>query len=178
IGSKFSVVLATGHQPTKKAIENLDSKVLTSAIKAALELRSLLPKEKKNLPVGVLGVNPHAGESGLLGSEEDELIKPVIDAFRTEKSAVEGPLVPDAAFLPKMWKKYSVYVAAYHDQGLIPFKTVHQHQSGVHISMGLPFVRTSVDHGTAKDIFGRNIADYRSMLESIEWCIKLCSVKN
>lgn len=177
IGSQFSVVLATGHQSTVKAIQGLNAKVLTSAINAAEELRSLLPREKRNLPIAVLGVNPHAGESGLLGDEETEVIQPVIEDFNKRKIAVEGPLVPDAAFLPKNWKKYSVFVATYHDQGLIPFKTVHKHQSGVHLSMGLPFVRTSVDHGTAKDIFGRNIADYRSMLESIEWCIKLGSSK-
>lgn len=177
IGSKFNVVLATGHLPTKKAIQSLNKKNLTSAILAAEELTELLPKQKQRLPIAVLGVNPHAGEKGLLGDEENELIIPLLESLREKRINVEGPLVPDAAFLPKNWQQYSVFVAAYHDQGLIPFKTVHQHESGVHISMGLPFVRTSVDHGTAKDIFGRNKADYRSMLESIEWCIKLCVSK-
>ena len=75
--------------------------------------------------------------------------------------------------LEENWKKYSVYLAMYHDQGLIPFKTIHGQKSGVHVSLGLPFVRTSVDHGTAKDIFGKNKAIANSMIDAIQACLRL-----
>ena len=90
---------------------------------------------------------------------------------------IEGPLVPDYAFFKENCKKYSVYVTPYHDQGLIPFKMIHGRESGVHITMGLPFIRTSVDHGTAKNIFGQNKADATSMYEALDWAIRL-SKKN
>ncbi len=86
---------------------------------------------------------------------------------------IVGPLVPDAAFFKENWDKFSVYVANYHEQGLIPFKMIHGQESGLHITMGLPFVRTSVDHGTAKNIFGRNKANPASMRLAIEWAIQL-----
>ena len=80
---------------------------------------------------------------------------------------------PDAAFFKSNWKKYSSYLALYHDQGLIPFKMVHGQDSGVHITLGLPFIRTSVDHGTAKDIFNKNVANSHSMRDAILLNLKL-----
>ena len=96
-------------------------------------------------PLGVLGLNPHAGEEGLLGREEIEILKPTMARFSEED--LKGPLSPDAAFLKKNWSAYSFFIALYHDQGLIPFKMIHAHK-GAAFSLGLPFIRTSVDHGT------------------------------
>jgi len=120
-----------------------------------------------------LGLNPHAGDSGLIGSFDDLVLKPILDRLRQEGFLIEGPLVPDVAFLKTNWKKYLAYVACYHDQGLIPFKMIHGFESGVHLTLGLPFIRTSVDHGTAKDLFDLDHADDRSMREAIKAALEL-----
>ena len=126
--------------------------------------------------MALVGLNPHAGEKGLIGKFESENLKPVLTQIK-KKHSVEGPLVPDAAFFDDNWKKYSTYVCLYHDQGLIPFKMVHGQDSGVHLTLGLPFIRTSVDHGTAKNIFGKNKANPNSMIEAVDWAIKLAKRK-
>ena len=167
IGKKFSVLLATGHQPLQKALANLEPNRFDFAVRAAAQLRQLLPAAQKKLPIALVGVNPHAGEGGLIGNEEQWMRK-----FADQKFLV-GPLVPDAAFLPQNWKRYSVYLCAYHDQGLIPFKMVHGFTGGVHLTMGLPFVRTSVDHGTAKEIYGRNTAEAGSMKDALIVAMRL-----
>jgi 4-hydroxythreonine-4-phosphate dehydrogenase len=173
LGSKFNVLLATGHLPISELASSLELKKITTAIEHAQKMKLGLSKAKRRLPIGVLGLNPHAGESGLIGHEELSLF-PKIKKFALEKGIlIEGPLVPDAAFLERNWNKFSLYVALYHDQGLIPFKLVHGQNSGVHISVGIPFIRTSVDHGTAKDIFGKNKANPNSMNEAITLAIKL-----
>lgn len=178
IGDKFNVVLATGHLPVEKVKARLTAAILEKAIMAADDLRALLDKKASTRPLAVLGLNPHAGEEGLIGSEEQEIHLPLLAKLRAEKKIlVEGPLVPDAAFFEENWKKYSVFVANYHDQGLIPFKLIHGQRSGVHITMGLPFVRTSVDHGTAKHIFGKNKADESSMRLAIEWAVRLAKTR-
>jgi 4-hydroxythreonine-4-phosphate dehydrogenase len=173
VGDKFNVVLTTGHIPISDVPKKLSFKTIAEALVNANTLRKSLPGLQKNKPIGVLGLNPHAGEKGLIGTEELSFFKN-LQAFAQENGIpIEGPLVPDAAFFPQNWKKYSVYLALYHDQGLIPFKMIHGQDSGVHISLGIPFVRTSVDHGTAFDIFGKNKANPASMKEAIEWAIKL-----
>lgn len=176
VGEKFNVMLATGHLPLKDIPARITPGLIIEAIKSAHQLTKFLvrsgQKEVSNKPMALLGLNPHAGDSRLLGSEEAEIIEPALNALERDKYSVEGPLVPDAAFSPDQWEKYSLYIALYHDQGLIPFKTVHG-RSGVHITWGLPFVRTSVDHGTAFDIAGQNKADATSMRLAIEWAIKL-----
>lgn len=173
IGDHFNVLLATGHAPISDVTDLLTEARLMKAVRAADELRRVLDKKSQAKPIALLGLNPHAGEHGLIGSVETKVHDKVLATSKDEKLNVEGPLVPDAAFFPKNWKKYSVFVANYHDQGLIPFKMTHGQESGVHVTMGLPFVRTSVDHGTAKDIFGKNKADPRSMLQALEWAIRL-----
>jgi 4-hydroxythreonine-4-phosphate dehydrogenase len=173
VGDKFNVVLASGHLAIQDVPKNLTSERLELAIRAAAELKVLLPKSFSAKPIAVLGLNPHAGEEGMIGKEEQEIHIPIIAKLAKAGTKVDGPLVPDAAFFPVNWKKYSVFVASYHDQGLIPFKMIHGQESGVHITMGLPFVRTSVDHGTAKDLFGKNKADASSMRLAIEWAIRL-----
>lgn len=177
LGDKFNVLLATGHLPLTKVPKSLNFSVVAEALLQADGVRKSLPKPFCDRPVAVLGLNPHAGESGLIGVEE-ALIFPHLQEFAKEKGIpYTGPLVPDAAFFADNWKKFSIYVALYHDQGLIPFKMIHGQDSGVHISAGLPIIRTSVDHGTAKDIFGKNKANPSSMVDAIRWSIKLARLK-
>jgi 4-hydroxythreonine-4-phosphate dehydrogenase len=173
IGAKFSVLLVTGHAPVKNAVASLNLNLMNKAVTAAKTLRLALSPVKQKLPLAFVGVNPHAGEDGLIGDEEGWM-RGLIEDVRTRGERVIGPLVPDAAFLPKNWPLYSVYICPYHDQGLIPFKMVHGFKSGVHITLGLPFVRTSVDHGTAKDIHGRNKAEPGSMKDAVRTAIRLC----
>ena len=175
VGKEFNVLLATGHIPLKNISENLTEDLMVQAILKANDLRLSIP-QRKNKPIGLLGLNPHAGEAGLIGHFEDQVIKRVME--RVNHIPIEGPLIPDTAFLPKNWKKYSVYLCLYHDQGLIPFKMMHGQDSGVHITMGLPFVRTSVDHGTAKDLFNLNKANPNSMLDAIKWAKYLLDRKH
>lgn len=172
IGSKFCVVLITGHYPLSEAVKEFSAAKLKLALRAAGKLRALLPRTKQKLPLAVVGVNPHAGEQGLLGGEETWM-KAVLAEMNTSSAPLEGPLVPDAAFLPQNWNRYSVYLTPYHDQGLIPFKMVHGFKGGVHLTLGLPFVRTSVDHGTAKELFGKNKAESGSMKDAISTAIRL-----
>lgn len=172
LGKHFSVVLATAHIPLKDVTYKLNQRAVENALWAGQNLRKSLPPTQRRRPLGLLGVNPHAGEDGLLGREE-RVLRKAAAKLRLKSVPVKGPLVPDAAFLPRFQKKYSVYIACYHDQGLIPFKMAHGSSSGVHISLGLPFIRTSVDHGTAKDIFKLGIADPGSMYDAIQWCSKL-----
>ncbi len=173
VGKRFNVLLVTGHIPLKEVPAQLNHELLGQAISAANRLRKLLSGSKKERPLGLVGLNPHAGEGGIIGNEEEFVFQSAIKDARRHKIPIEGPLVPDAAFFEENWRKYSVFVCPYHDQGLIPFKMVHGQKSGVHITMGLPFVRTSVDHGTAKNIFGKNKANPNSMREAIQWAIML-----
>lgn len=172
IGKEFNVVLTTAHIPLREVPKKLNFKILCEALINANILRLSLPNAAKK-PIAVLGLNPHAGEEGLIGGEESALFPNLIQFAKEENIPMRGPYVPDAAFLKKNWKAHSVFLALYHDQGLIPFKAIHGQDSGVHVSLGLPFVRTSVDHGTAKDIFGKNVANPHSMIDAIHWGVKL-----
>jgi 4-hydroxythreonine-4-phosphate dehydrogenase len=165
-GRHFAVVLATGHKPLREALNDFSVAKLTKAIVAARQLRSILPRARQSLPLALVAVNPHAGEGGLIGSEEGWM-------RALAKDDVRGPLVPDGAFLPKNWKAYSVYICPYHDQGLIPFKLAHGFKGGVHLTLGLPFVRSSVDHGTAKELFGKKKAESGSMKDALLTAIRL-----
>lgn len=172
IGSEFHVLLATGHLPLKKVPESMTPSTLDRSLRAAHHLVRSLDVKNKNPRVALVGMNPHAGENGLIGSEENEIFVPVLNKLRASQLSVEGPLVPDAAFLPQMQKKIDIYVTPYHDLGLVPFKLVHP-RTGCHLTLGLPFLRTSVDHGTAKDIFGKNKADSSSMQQALNRAIVL-----
>lgn len=174
LGEKFHVVLATAHLPIKKVSTALKPKLLRDAIKAALQLKKILPSDRRSKPLALIGLNPHAGEGGLIGTEERHMTKLIQSVSQV---SLVGPLVPDAAFSPLHWKKYSVFIASYHDQGLIPFKMIHGQNGGAQVSLGLPIIRTSVDHGTAKDIFGKNQANPGSMVDAIKWCQRLVKGK-
>ena len=114
----------------------------------------------------VSGLNPHAGESGYLGREEIDMISPAIESAKKMGIDVSGPYPGDTMFEPKALEGVDAFIAMYHDQGLAPFKFV-TFGGGVNITLGLPIIRTSVDHGTALDIAGKGIADSGSMLEAI-----------
>jgi len=115
----------------------------------------------------VAGLNPHAGEDGLLGREEIEEIAPAVKEARRHGLKISGPYPPDVVFRSALGRKDKMVIALYHDQGLIPFKLA-AFETGVNVSLGLPFVRTSPDHGTAFDIAGKNRADPRSLVEAVK----------
>jgi 4-hydroxythreonine-4-phosphate dehydrogenase len=163
LGPSFNIALLTDHIPLHSVTKTCTKELLQLGIDSCLKFRGQLSKKLQNLPIAILGMNPHGGENGIIGSEE-LAFKEVISSYG---DLVEGPLVPDAAFLKKNWPLYSLFLCLYHDQGLIPFKMIHGQDSGIQVSMGLPFLRTSVDHGTAKTLFNKNLANPNSMIEAI-----------
>lgn len=122
--------------------------------------------------IGVCGLNPHAGEGGLFGEEDAEIIAPVVEQQRECRGTIDGPLPADTAFMRAGRGDFDALVAMYHDQGLGPFKLV-AFDTGVNVTLGLPYVRTSVDHGTAFDIAGRGIADASSMKAAVQLAARL-----
>ena len=170
-GGPFRVVLATVHVSLAEAIRTLSAERILRACRladAALKrwFGIALPR------VGVCGLNPHAGEAGRFGHEERQIIQPAIEQAAAEGIAAFGPLPPDTAFLQAARGKFDIIVALYHDQGLIPLKTVALDES-VNITLGLPIVRTSVDHGTAYDIAGRGEANPGSMKAAIRLAVDM-----
>lgn len=162
IGNSFNAVSLTGHIPLAQVEKTLMEMNLKSTL---TQLLNWLKKTPLNLDsLFMLGLNPHNGEGGLIGRFETDHLIPMLQTFN--QNSLKGPLVPDAAFNPKNLVKHATYIGLYHDQVLIPFKQAHSF-SGVHITAGLPFLRTSVDHGTAKDIYGQNKAEINSMLDAI-----------
>lgn len=162
VGKYFNVVLLTGHIPLSNVTVALKKLNWTHGLKIIDDFRSRLPNGTR--PMALVGVNPHAGEKGMISTGEEDFLSGKI---ANSVGKIVGPLVPDAAFLRQNWQKYSLYLACYHDQGLIPFKTIHGQDSGVHVTIGLPFTRTSVDHGTAKEIYGKDVANSNSMKEAL-----------
>jgi 4-hydroxythreonine-4-phosphate dehydrogenase len=148
---KMYVALFTEHIPLKEVAESINEKDLT---------RFLLDFYKTAKPqhkVAVLGLNPHAGDDGVLGSEETIIQKAIDNAHQILSSDIfTSPLVPDVAFTPNVRKNYSHYIAMYHDQGLAPLKALY-FDEGINVSLNLPILRTSVDHGTAFDIAYKKI---------------------
>ncbi len=172
-GAHMNVLLTTGHIPISQVPSRLTAPLLSLSLRAADHLAKHLNTKNKTLSIALVGLNPHAGEDGMIGDEETRLFLPTLQSLRAGGMNVDGPLVPDAAFSPSLLKKYAFYVTPYHDLGLIPFKLLHQ-RKGCHLTLGLPFVRTSVDHGTAKDIFGKNKADSSSMQLALKQAMVLC----
>ncbi|MCB0391726.1 MAG: 4-hydroxythreonine-4-phosphate dehydrogenase PdxA [Bdellovibrionales bacterium] len=168
-GQYFNVLLATDHVPLSIVSKKLSLEHLKKAVDAAKVFKASLSQKLAHKPIAFVGLNPHAGDRGLIGKEELLKLTPFLEKF--DKKEIIGPLVPDAAFLKENWNKYSLYICLYHDQGLIPFKAIHGQDSGAHITIGLPFTRVSVDHGTAKDIFNKNKANPSSMIEAIEYAL-------
>lgn len=173
VGKSFNVISATGHHPIEEVPKKLSPQLLKDVIQTALDSRYMLKKSLRDKPIGVLGLNPHAGDQGIIGTFEQEVLIPVLKNFSSDQ--VKGPLVPDVAFQKQRWSSFSFYIALYHDQGLIPFKMAHGY-GGVHTTLGIKIKRCSVDHGTAKDIFGKGIANPQSMIDAIKFGMKLAEM--
>lgn len=122
--------------------------------------------------IAALGLNPHAGEAGLLGDDEKITVIPAVEKLRELGLDIEGPVPPDTAFTRRAIERYDAHLCLYHDQGLIPFKMI-SFEDGVNVTMGLPFPRTSVDHGTAYDLAGKGTADHRSLVAALKLAAKL-----
>lgn len=171
----LKVILATIHIPLKKVpIEIKKYNILKNTIDNAIKfLDNYYKNNQKLIKIAICGLNPHAGENGVIGNEEELFINPVINQYKhLNNIKIIGPLPSDSLFYKAINEKYDMIVALYHDQGLIPFKLLH-FNDGVNVTLGLPFIRTSPDHGTAFDIAGKNIADPKSMINAINLAIKL-----
>lgn len=168
------VGVATGHISIAKVPEALNTELIVSKLKIMNE--SLLKDFNIVKPkIAVLGLNPHSGDRGLMGNEEQTIISPAIEQAQQDGVLAFGPYPPDGFFSVGMQYKFDAVLAMYHDQGLIPFKSL-AFDSGVNFTAGLPIVRTSPDHGTAFDLAGENKANPQSMLSSIYLAIDV--VKN
>lgn len=162
---KLRVALATIHEPIAAVASQLSPKMIAEKLVAFN--RSLVEDFGIHGPrIAVLGLNPHAGDSGVIGTEESEIIEPAIAEASKRKVLAFGPYPADGFFGSGAWRKFDGVLAMYHDQGLIPFKVIAG-ESGVNFTAGLPVVRTSPDHGTAYDIVGQGKADEQSMREAI-----------
>ena len=169
-GFFFNTVLLTDHIPLKKiSVRKTD---LKECITLSLSARKFLNKNLQNKPLGLLGLNPHSGEEGLIGMEEEKILKPLLKNFSSKE--VQGPLVPDSAFFKKNWNLYSFFIALYHDQGLIPFKIIHDHK-GFAQTLGLPFLRLGVDHGTGLNLKKKEISS-TSFFKALKEAIRLTSL--
>ena len=162
---ELRVILVTIHLALRAAIDSLtvetELKTIRLAHRAARQLGVAAPR------VAVAGVNPHAGEGGLFGAEDAAIVAPAVEQARAEGIDASGPWPGDTVFMQARQGRFDIVVAQYHDQGLIPVKYLGIDQ-GVNATVGLPFVRTSVDHGTAFDIAGTGQADHRSLKVAIE----------
>lgn len=165
VAEQLRVGLVTGHMPLSKVAQSISKESIKE--KANLMLNSLKKDFGIAKPrVAILGLNPHAGEDGLLGDEEIQIIKPAINELKEENKLVFGPYPSDGFFGMMHQTKFDGILAMYHDQGLIPFKSI-AFSEGVNFTAGLPVVRTSPDHGTAYNIAGKNLADENSMRAAI-----------
>jgi 4-hydroxythreonine-4-phosphate dehydrogenase len=163
---KMFVALYTEHIPLKHVASKIKLNLLETFF---MDLNNSLPKAK----VAVLGLNPHAGDNGVLGDEEriiEQAIKSANASIGYER--YEGCLVPDVAFTPETRKNYTYYVAMYHDQGLTPLKALYFDES-INVSLNLPIIRTSVDHGTAFDIAYKGKANTQSYINAVKFAINL-----
>ena len=165
------VALVTTHLPLKEVPRSISYELILETIRIVNQ--DLVEKFGISKPVlRIAGLNPHAGESGHLGREEIEMIAPAIEAAKKLGVDITGPYPGDTMFDPASIAKVDAFIAIYHDQGLAPFKFV-SFGNGVNVTLGLPMIRTSVDHGTALDIAGQGVADSGSMLEALRLAYKL-----
>jgi 4-hydroxythreonine-4-phosphate dehydrogenase len=159
----LKVVLATVHIPLASVPGALTRELVEGTIELAARE---LPRFGVSRPrLAVAGLNPHAGEDGLLGAEERDVLRPSVEAARSRGVLVEGPFPSDTLFTRATRGEFDAVIACYHDQGLIPVKLLAFGRA-VNVTLGLPIIRTSVDHGTAFDIAGRGIADPASLIEA------------
>ena len=167
----LKVAVSTHHIPISKVAENISKEKIKKQIKMLQQ--TLIEDFSISKPkIAVLGLNPHAGDGGVIGNEEIEIIAPAIRELSDNGVLAFGPFPADSFFQPEKYKSFDAVLAMYHDQGLAPFKTI-AYEEGVNYTAGLPFIRTSPDHGTAYDIAGKNVADEQSFTEAIFTAIKI-----
>ena len=167
----LKVAVSTHHIPIVQVAENISKEKIKKQIKILNQC--LIEDFQIERPkIAVLGLNPHAGDGGAIGNEEIEIIEPAIRELFENGILAFGPFPADSFFQPNKYKDYDAVLAMYHDQGLAPFKTL-AYEEGVNFTAGLPFIRTSPDHGVAYDIAGKNIADEQSFSEAIFMAIKI-----
>ncbi len=159
-GSRLRVSLVTIHEPISRVAELVTIEKIKRCISMTADalVRDFAIASPR---IAVAGLNPHGGEQGMFGCEEHDRISPAIDSY-TGPAEVSGPWPPDTVFHHAVSGRFDAVIAMYHDQGLIPFKLLH-FSDGVNVTLGLPIVRTSVDHGTAYDIAGKGVADFSSL---------------
>jgi 4-hydroxythreonine-4-phosphate dehydrogenase len=170
-GQKLRVTLVTIHV----GLTDVPKLLTKSSILNLLEITGTSLKDDFHIQhprMAVAGLNPHAGEDGLFGNEEADLIQPAVEIARESGWDVSGPFPPDTVFNKAVSGDFDAVVCMYHDQGLIPFKLLH-FEDGVNVTLGLPIVRTSVDHGTAYDIAGKGIASYASLAAAYEMAVEI-----
>lgn len=169
-GNKMRVVLVTWHIPLNQVATTLSKTLLTNSLQAAWQLGVAGGANQPR--IAVCGLNPHAGENGLLGSEEKEQIDPWLDELRTDFPGLSRTLPSDTVFWRHLQGEFDVVVALYHDQGLAPLKTV-EFDSAANLTLGLKHIRTSPDHGTAYSLAGTGQASAASFGEAVNWALRL-----
>jgi len=171
ISEDLEVGLMTDHVPVKEASSKITPEVITKKIN---QIHDSLKKDfrLRRPKIAVLGINPHAGDHGVIGKEDDEVLRPTLKKIYESGIMVFGPYSADSFFGTENYKKFDAVLAAYHDQGLIPFKTL-AFGNGVNFTAGLSKVRTSPDHGTGYDIAGKGVADYNSFKEAVFAAIQI-----
>lgn len=176
VQDNLRVGLLTDHIPVNDVASHLTEQLITKKIETINQ--SLTQDFSINKPkIAVLGLNPHAGDGGVIGKEDDTLLKPVIKKLFEKGTLVFGPYPADGFFGNSQYEKFDAVIAAYHDQGLIPFKTL-SFGNGVNYTAGLDKIRTSPDHGTAYDIAGKGIANYNSFKEAVFLAIDIYNSRN
>lgn len=176
VQDNLRVGLITDHIPVNEVSTHLTEALIKKKIETIK--KSLIQDFSINKPrIAVLGLNPHAGDGGVIGKEDDEIIKPVIKKMFESGTLVFGPYPADGFFGSNQYEKYDAVIATYHDQGLIPFKTL-SFGNGVNYTAGLNKIRTSPDHGTAYDIAGKGMADHNSFKEAVYLAIDIYHSRN
>lgn len=167
---RLKIVHVSTHCSLRQACDRAKKERVLATVRAVDEHLRLLGHERRR--IAVAGLNPHAGEHGLFGTEEIDEIIPAIQAAQAEGIAADGPVAPDTLYLKAYRGGYDAVVAMYHDQGHIPQKLV-AFEEAVNVTLGLPMIRTSVDHGTAFDIAGQGVADPTNMEKAIEYALSM-----
>ena len=176
VQDNLRVGLLTDHIPVNEVAKHLTEELIIQKIETVK--KSLIQDFSINKPkIAVLGLNPHAGDGGVIGKEDEQIIKPAIKKIFDKGTLVFGPFPADGFFGSNQYEKYDAVIAAYHDQGLIPFKTL-SFGKGVNYTAGLNKIRTSPDHGTAYEIAGKNKADFNSFKEAVYLALDIFNSRN
>ena len=169
---EVTATLVTTHMAVARVASSLTMERICEVTRLTAAALPLWGKKDRPPRLAILGLNPHAGENGLFGDEEARIIEPAMEVLRAEGLDLIGPLSADTAFIPAIRKDVDGYIAMYHDQGLIPLKTL-AFDEAVNVTLGLPFIRTSVDHGTAYELAWRGSAQVTSLYAACEAALRL-----